>query len=157
VTEATARRARKAALFTVFWQAVEQSQRTPFLETSRSARSQCEAVQTPSRSCHSSSGRAPENASIRFRLGRTLNYLEDRRSFPDGHAETWTGWWDAVATDPELGPLASMRVTLSVGADRGPSGASLLSAHVAALRAAGFAEVGTLSQHGVNRLPCAIR
>ena len=91
------------------------------------------------------------------RLGRALNDLEDRRRFPDGHAETWTGWWDAVAADPELGPLASMRATLSVGADHGPSGASLLSAHVAALRAAGFAEVGTLWQHGANRLLCAIR
>jgi len=28
--------------------------------------------------------------------------------------------------------------------------------HVAALRAAGFAEVGTLWQHGDNRLLCAV-
>jgi hypothetical protein len=36
-----------------------------------------------------------------------------------------------------------------------PSG--LLSTHVAALRAAGFAEVGTLWQRGENRLLCAVR
>ena len=96
---------------------------------------------------------APELA----RLGRTLNDLEDRRRFPDGYDETWTGWWDAVAADPVLGPLASVRSALNVGADHGASGAGLLSAHVEALRAAGFAEVGTLWQHGASRLLCAIR
>ncbi|MHB1430960.1 MAG: class I SAM-dependent methyltransferase [Streptosporangiaceae bacterium] len=99
----------------------------------------------------------PKTAPELARLGHALNDLEDLRRFPCGHDETWTGWWDAVAADPVLGPLASERVALNVGADHGGSGASLLSAHVAALRAAGFAEIGTLWQHGANRLLCAIR
>ncbi|MHB1595476.1 MAG: class I SAM-dependent methyltransferase [Streptosporangiaceae bacterium] len=96
---------------------------------------------------------APELA----RLGRALNDLEDLRRFPGGHDETWTGWWDAVAADPVLGPLASERAALDIGANHGESGAALLYAHVEALRAAGFAEIGTLWQHGASRLLCAIR
>src|SRR5450756_552042 len=89
------------------------------------------------------------------RLGRALNELEDQRRFPSGHGEGWTGWWDAVNADPGLAPRAAERTALNI--DDGSSGAMLLSVDVDALRAAGFAEVGTLWQRGASRLLCAIR
>lgn len=99
----------------------------------------------------------PATAPTLARLGRALGEREDRRRFPGGHAESWTGWWDAVAADPGLAPLAAERAALRVAADHGSSGAVLLPVHVDALRAAGFAEVGTLWQRGDNRLLCAVR
>jgi SAM-dependent methyltransferase len=99
----------------------------------------------------------PDTAPVLARLGRALNEIEDRRRFPGGHGEGWTGWWEAVAADPALAPLAAERATRDVGSDHSSSGAALLSVHVNALRAAGFAEVGTLWQRGASRLLCAIR
>jgi hypothetical protein len=56
-----------------------------------------------------------------------------------------------------LAALAAERATLNVGADHSSSGAILLAVHVDALRAAGFAEVGTLWQRGASRLLCGVR
>jgi SAM-dependent methyltransferase len=100
---------------------------------------------------------SPGTAPVLARLGRALNELEDQRRFPSGHGESWTGWWDAVNADPGLAPLAAERTALNIATDHGSSGAMLLSVHVDALRAAGFAEVGTLWQRGASRLLCAIR
>jgi SAM-dependent methyltransferase len=91
------------------------------------------------------------------RLDRVMTEQEDRRRFPDGHAESWSGWWDAVAADPALASAAAERAGRDVGADHHASGGGKLAAHVDALRDAGFAEVGTLWQRGANRLLCAIR
>ena len=51
-------------------------------------------------------------------------------------------------------PAAGERRRLSE--DHHGSESVLLSQHVAALRAAGFAEIGTLWQHGDNRILCAV-
>jgi len=90
------------------------------------------------------------------RLDRAVLEREERRRFPDGPGETWKGWWEAVVADPALaGPVAE-RARRRVSADHHGSESVLLGTHVRALRAAGFAEVGTLWQRGENRLLCAV-
>lgn len=91
------------------------------------------------------------------RLGRALNERQERRRPPDPASETWAGWWAAVAKDPALAGLVAERDRLALGSNHHESPSVLLDVHVAALRAAGFAEVGTIWQHGDNRLLCAIR
>ncbi len=91
------------------------------------------------------------------RLGRALNEREDRHRAPDAGGETWAGWWEAVANDPALAELVAERDRLALGSNHHESPSVLLGVHVAALRAAGFAEIGTIWQHGDNRLLCAIR
>lgn len=90
------------------------------------------------------------------RLGRALSERGQRRYPPSGHAETWTGWWDAVTADPALADLVAARKRQSLESEHHGSPSGRLAVHVDALRAAGFAEVGTLWQHGDNRLLCAI-
>jgi SAM-dependent methyltransferase len=90
------------------------------------------------------------------RLDRALREREDARRFPDGHGESWTGWWEDVTADPVLGAYAAERDRRRVEAGHHGSETGLLAAHVEALRAAGFAEVGTLWQRGDNRLLCAV-
>ena len=97
--------------------------------------------------------RSPELA----RLERALLEREDKRRFPDGHDESWTGWWGAAAADPALaGPMAE-REAWREHADHHGWSTRLLDTHLDALRAAGFAEAGTLWQHGENRLLCGVR
>jgi SAM-dependent methyltransferase len=91
------------------------------------------------------------------RLGQALTDAENRRRFPDGHDESWKGWWEAVAADPDLSEAAERRARLHVEANHHGSETSYLTTHVDALRAAGFAEVGTLWQRGGNRLLCAVK
>jgi SAM-dependent methyltransferase len=90
------------------------------------------------------------------RLEQALIEREERRRAPGGRIESWRGWWDAVRSDPGLAAVAAERDRRSPEADHHGSPSRLLSVHVAALRAAGFAEVGTLWQRGENRLLCAV-
>jgi hypothetical protein len=92
------------------------------------------------------------------RLERALEDREDRRRFPDGHAgraEDWGEWWQAVAADSSLAVASAARERRTVH-HHGEEG-TLLGAHDGALRAAGFAEVGTLWQRGENRILAAVR
>jgi SAM-dependent methyltransferase len=89
-------------------------------------------------------------------LDKALLQREERRRFPDGHGESWHGWWDAVTADPSLAAQAAERERRRVEANHHGSGTVLLGTHVAALRAAGFAETGILWQRGENRLLCAV-
>jgi len=92
------------------------------------------------------------------RLERTLEEREDQRRYPGGHPEDWTAWWDAVAADPGLAAEVAERDRRRVESTHHAwSETVLLETHVGALRAAGFAEVGTLWQRGGNRLLCAVR
>jgi len=89
-------------------------------------------------------------------LGRALIEREERRRFPGGHAETWTAWWTAAANDPDLAALYAERQARHVESEHHGSPAGRLSVHGQALRAAGFAEVGTLWQRGENRILCGM-
>jgi SAM-dependent methyltransferase len=91
------------------------------------------------------------------RLGRALEEREARRRYPDGHsgrAEDWEQWWQSVAADPALAEAAAQRARSHV--HHGSEG-SLLATHITALRAAGFAEMGTLWQRGSSRVLCGVR
>jgi SAM-dependent methyltransferase len=90
------------------------------------------------------------------RLGRALNEREERRRAPHGRAETWAGWWDAVHADPALADLVAERRRRTLDSEHHGSPSGRLSMHVEALRAAGFAEVGTIWQRGDNRLLCGV-
>ena len=70
--------------------------------------------------------------------------------------ENWHAWWDAAAADPALAGHVAERARRRVEAGHHVSESTLLATHVEALRAAGFAEVGTLWQRGDNRVLCAV-
>ncbi|MER6951453.1 class I SAM-dependent methyltransferase [Nonomuraea sp. NPDC000554] len=88
-------------------------------------------------------------------LERALHARETERMFAGNPPEDWRQWWDAITADPDFAELDAARTT--AGADHHGSESNLLSMHVNALREAGFSEVGTLWQHGNNRLLCAVR
>jgi len=90
------------------------------------------------------------------RLDRALLQREDARRFPGGHPENWHDWCDAAAADPALAGHVAERARRRVEAGHHVSESTLLATHVEALRAAGFAEVGTLWQRGDNRLLCGV-
>ena len=88
--------------------------------------------------------------------GQALRQREDQRRFPGGHPEGWHAWWDAAAADPALAGHVAERARRRVDAGHHGTESTMLGTHVEALKAAGFAEVGTLWQRGDNRLLCAI-
>ena len=91
------------------------------------------------------------------RLGQALNEREEHRRAPHGHPEDWRAWWTAAESDPALAALMAEREQRPPTSDHHGSPSGLLATHVDALRAAGFAEIGTLWQRGDNRLLCAVR
>jgi SAM-dependent methyltransferase len=97
-----------------------------------------------------------DSSPVLRRLDHALIEREESRRFPAGHGESWTGWWEAAAADPALAELTAERTARQVDTEHHGSPAGLLSVHVDALRAAGFAEVGTLWQRGENRLLCGV-
>ncbi len=96
------------------------------------------------------------NAPVLRRLGRALIEREEQRRFPGGQVESWTDWWIAAAADPALSALYAEREARQVESEHHGSPAGRLSVHVESMRAAGFAEVGTLWQRGENRLLCGV-
>jgi len=90
------------------------------------------------------------------RLDRVLEEAEGQRRYPEGYpGEDWQHWWQAVTADPALAAAAAERDRRALH-HHGPEGTQL-AAHVEALRAAGFAETGTLWQRGANRILAAVR
>jgi SAM-dependent methyltransferase len=97
-----------------------------------------------------------ESAPRLARLGRALIEQEERRRLPDGLDESWEQWWAAAGEDPDLAALDAERKARQVSSEHHGSPAGRLEVQVAALQAAGFAEVGTLWQRGDNRLLCGV-
>jgi len=103
--------------------------------------------------------RADETTSpVLIQLDRALEEREAQRrraaGQPGTQAETWDEWWQAAAADPALAAAAAER---SQGLVHHSNEGAQLAAHTSALRAAGFAEVGTLWQRGSSRVLCAVR
>jgi SAM-dependent methyltransferase len=99
-----------------------------------------------------------DDSPVLARVERALEEQEDRRRFPGGHAaraEDWGQWWQAAAIDPALADAAAERERRTVH-HHGPE-STRLAVHLSALRAAGFAEVGTIWQRGSNRILAAVR
>jgi SAM-dependent methyltransferase len=104
------------------------------------------------------------------KLGRALNEIQQRRlhesrgrrgrssgvARPDHEPDTWEGWWDAVTRDPALAGVVAERRRRSQDCEHHGSPSGRLSVHVDALRAAGFVEIGTIWQHGEDRVLCAV-
>jgi SAM-dependent methyltransferase len=90
------------------------------------------------------------------RLGRAMKSRREQRYVSAARIESWEDWWAAVAADPDLAALNAERQARNVEAEHHGGPANLLSVQTRALRAAGFAEIGTLWQHGYNRLLCAV-
>ncbi|ANY07190.1 class I SAM-dependent methyltransferase [Pseudonocardia sp. HH130630-07] len=89
------------------------------------------------------------------RLAALTRRLREERTARDLESgEDFRAWWDALRAEPELADGLAERERRF--ADRVPGGSSL-PAWDAALRAAGFAEVGTLTQTLDRRMLVAIR
>jgi SAM-dependent methyltransferase len=92
-------------------------------------------------------------------LGRAMERRQRQRyqpAAPSAAAETWDGWWDAIAADPAFAALSAERDARRVSSEHHGSPAGRLSVHAQALRASGFTEVGILWQRGYNRLLCGV-
>ncbi|RBQ19608.1 methyltransferase type 11 [Spongiactinospora rosea] len=89
-------------------------------------------------------------------LEKLVHDRETARRFAEGRPEDWAQWWQATAADPALAGLMAERERMLAAAELDHTESPLLSTHVAALRDAGFAEVGTLWQRGNNRLLAAV-
>jgi SAM-dependent methyltransferase len=92
------------------------------------------------------------------RLGDAIGERGARRRLDgrDEQREDWKAWWAAATTDPALAGPAAERERRRLSEDHHGSESVLLVQHIAALRAAGFAEIGTLWQYGENRILCAV-
>ncbi len=98
----------------------------------------------------------PDQAPTLDRLDVALRHREDLRRFPRGHTESWSGWWEAAAAHPALAGHVAERKRRRVDSGHHGTESTQLTTHVEALKAAGFAEVGTLWQRGDNRLLCGV-
>ena len=88
-------------------------------------------------------------------LARELVTLREQREALDAAGrEDWEQWWEAVAGAPELATAYTERARRKY---THTSESLDLDLHLTALRAAGFAETGTLWQYGDDRLLCALK
>jgi SAM-dependent methyltransferase len=69
--------------------------------------------------------------------------------------EDWSTWWQAVEEAPELAALVQARGPRSLG--HSEHAVPSLRQHTRLLRAAGFTEVGTVWQHGLDHVLVAVR
>ena len=69
--------------------------------------------------------------------------------------EDWEMWWEAMRREPGMGPLFAERERRFSNKTRPPR--TLVEVHQAALRNAGFHEVGVIWQHLDNRVVMAVR
>ena len=89
------------------------------------------------------------------RLGRIVREQRAARTGTDnGPGEMWDAWWHEVQTAPELADLVARRATWS--SRHHVEDLPTYRDHVDLLRAAGFAEVGTVWQSGDDRVIVAI-
>lgn len=79
-----------------------------------------------------------------------------RAAPPPPGAETWEGWWEAIAAEPALADLYAERERRFTWRDRKWVNASL-DFQIGALKDAGFREVDTIWQRLSNRILMAVR
>ena len=88
-------------------------------------------------------------------MTKDLRVARTERRLAASGAEDFRGWWDALEQEPVLAELFAERARRFAG--RPPGGGSTLGAWESALRGAGFAEVGTVTQLLDRRMLVAIR
>jgi len=96
-------------------------------------------------------------APVLARLDRALTERWEGRAGAGGDEDDWKGWWQAATADPVLAGPAAERARRRLSEDHHGSESVRLTEHVRALRAAGFTEIGTIWQHGENRILAAVR
>jgi len=96
-------------------------------------------------------------APVLARLARALTERWEERAGADGGQEDWEGWWRAATADPLLAGPAAERERRRLSEDHHGSESVRLAEHVRSLGAAGFTEIGTIWQHGENRILAAVR
>lgn len=79
-----------------------------------------------------------------------------RESFGQGGVEDWEAWWKALAAEPGMAELLAERARRFPEANHDDT-APIFDVHVAALRDAGFREVGVVWQRLDNRVLLAVR
>jgi hypothetical protein len=79
------------------------------------------------------------------------------KAFEEGGAEDWERWWDALAEEPGAQALLEERARRFAGPHQAESDAPIFDVHVAALRNAGFREVGAIWQRLDNRVLLGVR
>ncbi|WNG20876.1 class I SAM-dependent methyltransferase [Cystobacter fuscus] len=90
------------------------------------------------------------------RLAEQARRRDEAKAFGERGVEDWEVWWKALAAEPGMGPLIEERQRLFAGIRRDWS-EPLLEVHEAALRDAGFQDVGVLWQHLDDRIILAVR
>ena len=89
------------------------------------------------------------------RLGRVVREQRaERAGTATGRGEDWEAWWHEVQAAPELAELVARRAAWS--ARHRVEDVPTYGEHVDLLRAAGFAEVGTIWQSGDDRVLVAV-
>jgi len=91
------------------------------------------------------------------RLNRALTERWEERAGATGGQDDWKGWWQAATADPVLAGPAAEREQRRLSEDHHGSESVRLAEHAGALAAAGFTDIGTVWQHGENRILAAVR
>jgi len=93
----------------------------------------------------------------RPRLDQLTRRIAEARAARVGanHTEDWDAWWDAVGSAPELAELISQCGARPIS--HSAPDVSTLDDHIAFLQQARFVEVGTVWQHGNDRVLVALR
>jgi SAM-dependent methyltransferase len=91
---------------------------------------------------------------------RSLAELDAERqyaaAFDEGGAENWVAWWEALALEPGIDHLLDERAR-RFAHRTGREPMPIFDVHAAALRNAGFREVGVVWQHLENRVLMGVR
>ncbi|CAL9564481.1 class I SAM-dependent methyltransferase [Streptomyces sp. enrichment culture] len=90
------------------------------------------------------------------RLDRALLTREKARRLAAGHGEGWYDWWERVLAEPALAEAVAERKRQGFDGEHHSDLSAAAEDHRTALRAAGFAEVGTLWRRGEVQLLCAV-
>ncbi|MFT4039567.1 MAG: class I SAM-dependent methyltransferase [Thermomicrobiales bacterium] len=98
---------------------------------------------------------APHQETLRLLSEATIE-MQRAEAFDAGGVEDWDEWWAALAQEGPAGPLLAERTRRFAAADR-DSPVPIFDVHEAALRNAGFREVGTIWQRLDNRVLLAVR
>lgn len=98
---------------------------------------------------------APHEETLRL-LGDTAMEHQRAKAFDEGGAEDWDAWWAALSREPGAADLLTERARRFT-ATHGDEDAPIFDVHVAALRNAGFREVGVIWQHHDNRVLLGVR
>lgn len=98
---------------------------------------------------------APHQETLRL-LSEATTEMQRAEAFDAGGVEDWDEWWAALAQEPSAVPLLAERTRRFASFDR-DTPAPIFDVHEAALRNAGFREVGVIWQRLDNRVLLAVR